>query len=156
MPGQWNSQPSISGDGNFLFFVSKRPGGLGMQDIWYSISDGADGWALPINLGPHINTPLVDMSPSYYGDQKVLFFSSNGHPGGHGGLDVFMSREADSFQKITNLGQPFNSPRDDFNFILGNKKGYLTSNRGNGVGFDDIYMFEIENKKEIVDAILNK
>lgn len=154
MPGQWNSQPSISPDGNILFFVSKRPGGLGMHDIWYSTCNGDDGWGPPINLGDRINTLFVDMSPRYYSEQKVLFFSSNGH-GGRGGLDIFMAREEDGFQNIINLGTPFNSNRDDFYFVLGEKKGYLTSNREGGIGFDDIYTFNIRSKKNIIEGIID-
>ncbi len=151
-PGQWNSQPSISPDGNILFFASKRPGGLGMQDIWYSTCNGDDQWGPPINLGDKINTLFSDLSPRYYADQKVLFFSSTGH-GGHGGLDIFMTKEDDGFQTIINLGYPFNSNRDDFYFVLGDKKGYITSNREGGIGNDDIYTFDVKSKKNIIHAI---
>jgi outer membrane protein OmpA-like peptidoglycan-associated protein/5-hydroxyisourate hydrolase-like protein (transthyretin family) len=151
-PGQWNSQPSISPDGNILFFVSKRPGGLGLHDIWYSTCNGDDQWGPPINLGDKINTLFIDVSPRYYADQKVLFFSSNGH-GGHGGLDIFMTKEDDGFQNIINLGYPFNSNRDDFYFVLGEKKGYITSNREGGIGNDDIYSFNIKTKKDMIHKI---
>jgi outer membrane protein OmpA-like peptidoglycan-associated protein/LysM repeat protein len=151
-PGQWNSQPSISPDGNILFFVSKRPGGLGLHDIWYSTCNGDDQWGPPINLGDKINTLFIDVSPRYYADQKVLFFSSNGH-GGHGGLDIFMTKEEDGFQNIINLGFPFNSNRDDFYFVMGEKKGYITSNREGGVGNDDVYTFNIKTKKSLIHQI---
>lgn len=151
-PGQWNSQPSVSPDGNILFFVSKRPGGLGLHDIWYSTCNGDDQWGPPINLGDKINTLFIDVSPRYYADQKVLFFSSNGH-GGHGGLDIFMTKEEDGFQNIINLGFPFNSNRDDFYFVLGEKKGYITSNREGGIGNDDIYGFNIKTKKGLIHQI---
>lgn len=151
-PGQWNSQPSISPDGNILFFVSKRPGGLGLHDIWYSTCNGDDQWGPPINLGDKINTLFIDVSPRYYADQKVLFFSSNGH-GGHGGLDIFMTKEEDGFQNIINLGFPFNSNRDDFYFVLGEKKGYVTSNREGGIGNDDVYTFNIRTKKGLIHQI---
>jgi outer membrane protein OmpA-like peptidoglycan-associated protein/LysM repeat protein len=151
-PGQWNSQPSVSPDGNILFFVSKRPGGLGLHDIWYSTCNGDDQWGPPINLGDKINTLFIDVSPRYYADQKVLFFSSNGH-GGHGGLDIFMTKEEDGFQNIINLGYPFNSNRDDFYFVMGEKKGYVTSNREGGVGSDDIYTFNIKSKKNLIHQI---
>jgi peptidoglycan-associated lipoprotein len=80
-PGHWNSQPSVSPDGNILFFVSKRPGGLGMHDIWYSTCNDDDHWGPPINLGGQVNTLFSDVSPRYYADEKVLFFSSTGHGG---------------------------------------------------------------------------
>jgi tetratricopeptide (TPR) repeat protein len=149
MPGQFNSQPSISSDGNLLFFVSKRPGGLGMTDIWFSTSNGDDNWSMPYNLGPKINSPLSDMSPFYDSENRVLFYSSNGK-GGLGGLDVFGVNDINGEQQVQNLGIPFNSNRDDFYFTLGNKKGYMSSNRNGGVGFDDIYSFEFANKKQFI------
>jgi hypothetical protein len=149
MPGQWNSQPSISSDGNILFFVSKRPGGMGMQDIWFSTSNGDDNWSMPYNLGPKINSSLTDMSPYYDSESKVLFYSSNGK-GGEGGLDVFGVSDINGEQQVENIGIPFNSNRDDFYFILGKRRGYLTSNRSGGIGFDDIYTFEYQTRKEFI------
>ena len=32
----WESQPSLSSNGQQLFFASDRPGGFGGSDIWYS------------------------------------------------------------------------------------------------------------------------
>jgi outer membrane protein OmpA-like peptidoglycan-associated protein len=59
--------------------------------------------------------------------------------------------------KVTNLGLPFNSNRDDFCFIIGKRLGYLSSNRDGGQGNDDIYAFDIYNADPSVKtAILNK
>lgn len=154
MKGQWNSQPSVSPDGKLLFFVSKRPGGLGMHDIWYSISGGKDDWGPAINMGDKVNTLFIDMSPRYYADQKVLFFSSNGHEG-FGGLDILMTKEEEEFSEVKNIGLPFNSNRDDFYFVMGDKKGYVASNREGGIGNDDIYTFHFESK-ELVIAVIEK
>jgi outer membrane protein OmpA-like peptidoglycan-associated protein len=148
-PGQWNSQPSVSSDGNILFFVSKRPGGFGMQDIWFSTCNGDDQWGPPVNLGNGVNTLFSDVSPRYYAEEKVLFFSSNGH-GGYGALDIFMTREENSFERSVNIGYPFNSNRDDFYFVLGEKKGYVSSNREGGIGNDDVYVFDIRSKKNLI------
>ncbi|MFW5658983.1 MAG: tetratricopeptide repeat protein, partial [Bacteroidota bacterium] len=38
----WDSYPSISPDGNTLYFVSRRPGGEGEADIWYSTSKNGE------------------------------------------------------------------------------------------------------------------
>ncbi|HSZ25370.1 MAG TPA: OmpA family protein, partial [Cytophagaceae bacterium] len=151
-PGQWNSQPSVSLDGNILFFVSKRPGGFGMHDIWYSTCNDDDHWGTPVNLGEGVNTLFSDVSPRYYANEKVLFFSSAGH-GGYGALDIFMAREDNGFDKSINIGYPFNTNRDDFHFVMGNKKGYVTSNREGGIGSDDIYTFNFKSKKSIIRHI---
>ncbi|MCU0429673.1 MAG: LysM peptidoglycan-binding domain-containing protein [Cytophagaceae bacterium] len=147
LPGEWNSQPCISPDGTTLVFVSKRPGGMGMHDLWYSNSLGDDKWGPAANLS-EVNTLFVEMSPYFAPDQKVLFFSSNGH-GGRGAMDIFMVR-IDSLNNIINLGVPFNSHRDDFFFRLGDRRGYLTSNREGGHGYDDIYSFHIPDRQSFV------
>lgn len=149
--GQWNSQPSISPDGKVLFFTSKRPGGYGMHDIWYSTSSKDENWGAATNLGPGVNTIFTDMSPQYYAEEHLLYFASNGHEG-FGGLDIFMSKESESFESSQNIGMPFNSHRDDFYFVLGTKKGYLASNRQGGLGNDDIYRFDIIPKEEALIA----
>jgi peptidoglycan-associated lipoprotein len=154
-PGGWNAQPSINTKGDTLYFVSKRKGGLGQHDIWYSVSHkGEDHWEAPVNMGASINTPFIDMAPSFYSEENTLFFSSNGQKG-FGGLDIFMAKK-DSLNNVsvTNLGLPFNSNKDDFYFVLGEKKGFLTSNRDGGAGNDDIYQFNIESKKSLL-AIVN-
>ncbi len=55
--------PAFSSDGHFLFFQSKRPGGLGGIDIWASqrkdTHDDFD-WQLPVNLGPGVNSAADD------------------------------------------------------------------------------------------------
>jgi outer membrane protein OmpA-like peptidoglycan-associated protein/LysM repeat protein/tetratricopeptide (TPR) repeat protein len=152
-PGGWNAQPSLNSKGDTLYFVSKRKGGLGQHDIWYSVSPhGEDHWETPVNLGPKVNTAFIDMAPSFYTNEHTLFFSSTGHKG-FGGLDIFMAK-GDSLQKVTNLGLPFNSNRDDFYFVLGDQKGFMTSNREGGSGNDDIYVFNIASKKSIL-ALIN-
>ena len=45
---------------------------------------------------------------------------------------------------------PVNSPADDFSYVLNDdlKSGYLSSNRVNGKGGDDIYSFVIQDPKD--------
>lgn len=148
-PGQWNAQPCVSPDGSLLFFVSKRPGGAGMHDIWLSTSNGDDQW-LPAQNLYGVNTVYMDVSPKYIASNNVLFFASNGL-GGYGGLDIFMTKAEDQFARVYHLKKPFNSNRDDFFFTAGRKKGYLSSNRKGGLGNDDIYSFDIE--KTLSDLI---
>jgi peptidoglycan-associated lipoprotein len=152
MKGQWNAQPSVSPDGKVLFFVSKRSGGFGLHDIWYSTCNGDDKWGPANNMGEGINTIFVDISPKYYAAEKLLFFSSNGREG-LGGLDIYMSREETEFTETKNVGMPFNSHRDDFYFVLGEKKGYVASNRQGGLGNDDIYTFSIKSTETLLALI---
>lgn len=133
--------PSLSADGKWLFFVSDMPGGYGETDI-YVCEVFADGKLnSPVNLGPKINTIGREMFPYYI--NGLLYFSSEGHYG-FGGLDVFESKHnGKDFSYPKNLGEPVNSNKDDFSYIIDSelKTGYFSSNRETGKGDDDIYYF---------------
>lgn len=55
--------PYISEDGNNLWFVSDRSGGIGGKDFWYSSRGSSGTWALPINLGSVFNSTGDDDQP---------------------------------------------------------------------------------------------
>lgn len=133
--------PALSEDGKWLFFASDMPGGLGGTDLYVvSISDGTMG--TPQNLGPNINTIGEEMFPFFQNGK--LYFSSDGHYG-LGDLDVYESKFSAPlhFTEPKNLGSPINSNKDDFAYIVDAKDtyGYVSSNRLNGKGDDDIYYF---------------
>ena len=134
--------PSLSEDGQWLFFASDMPEGIGETDLYY-VKIAADGtMSSPVNLGSKINTIGNDLFP-YFRNGK-LYFSSDGHYG-YGDLDVYESSLlADgSFSIPVNLGPPVNSNKDDFAFIIDSQEnyGYVSSNRAEGKGDDDIYSF---------------
>ncbi len=107
----WESQPSLSANGRYLFFASDRPGGQGENDIWYSERQEDGSWGTPINAGPTINTPANEEGPFLHADGTSLYFMSEGHPG-LGSYDLFLSRWQDdqSWSKPKNLGYPINTP----------------------------------------------
>ena len=70
------ASPSLSGDGQFLYFASNRPGGLGGYDIWASKWDGAE-YAWPLPLTTRVNTSFDELGPAISPDNFELFFSSN-------------------------------------------------------------------------------
>lgn len=148
--------PSITEDGNTIYFVSDMPGGHGGTDIYVS-QKNADGWSEPQNLGATVNTKGNEMFPYFHGN-GMLFFSSNGL-GGLGGLDIFKYDIAKS--ELSNYGYPINSTKDDFGFIVDedNKIGFLASNRDSENGVDNIYQFEYvkptlyDISVSVVDAI---
>lgn len=134
--------PALSEDGKWLFFASDMPGGYGESDL-YVVTVADDGtMGSPQNLGPEINTIGNEMFPFFR--DGTLYFSSDGHYG-LGDLDVYESRftAPSAFSEVKNLGAPVNSNRDDFAYIINTGKtfGYVSSNRGNGKGDDDIYYF---------------
>jgi outer membrane protein OmpA-like peptidoglycan-associated protein/Tol biopolymer transport system component len=137
------SHPSLSDDGQTLYFVSDMPGGAGGKDIFYVTRSG-EGWTEPVALGPEVNTSSDEMFP--YFRNNVLYFSSN-RQGGAGGLDLFKSEitSAGKWKNAVSLGNSINSPKDDFGFILDKemRSGFFSSNREGGNGDDDIYYFKV-------------
>ncbi len=104
--------PSLSADGETLYFVSDMPGGKGGTDIWMCKRNG-ETWNQPINLGSTINTTENEMFPTIQ-DNDVLYFSSEGHPG-YGAWDIFKTRNVNgNWTAPVNLQLPINSSYDDF------------------------------------------
>ena len=130
--------PSLTSDGNRLYFCSKAPGGYGGYDIYYS--DKVNGkWTAPVNLGPTINTAGSEVFPYIYQGNR-LYFASDGHAG-KGGTDIFYSDNIDGkWTTPVDMPAPFNSTADDFALVsnAAMDTGYFTSNRR---GSDDIYQF---------------
>ncbi len=133
------AHPSISADGNRIYFTSDMKGGFGGTDIWYSDKVGSS-WSTPVNAGAKINSGGDEAFPFIH-PSGTLYFSSTGHSG-IGGYDIFYSDwEEGDWADILNLKSPVNSTADDFGFILDENKeiGYFSSNRVGGRGEDDIY-----------------
>jgi outer membrane protein OmpA-like peptidoglycan-associated protein len=153
--------PALSADGKKLYFISDGLESIGKTDI-FVVDINADGtYSKPVNLGPEINTKEKEEFP-FINNDNILYFSSTGHSG-NGGLDVFASRIYDTtVSESLNLGAPINGANDDFAFIIKQDKGYFSSNRGEGVGDDDIYNFKalsplkIECTQMVTGVVKNK
>jgi hypothetical protein len=128
------------------------PGTKGVSDLYKVAINGDGTFGTPENLGDVINTEGRETFPMIAADGE-FYFASDGHPG-LGGLDVFMAKvQPDgSFKRVHNVGEPVNSNKDDFAFIINAKDrtGYVSSNREGGNGNDDIYRFK-ENTR-LVDC----
>ena len=138
-------QPSLSADGQQLYFVSNMPGGQGGYDIWMCNWDkGGSKWSAATNLGSKINTPEDEMFP-FIATDGTLYFSSKGHVG-MGGLDIFKTKlNGSSWDEPINLKYTANTSSDDFAFISdeSGETGFLSSNREGGKGNDDIYKWTL-------------
>ena len=137
------AHPAISPDGEWLYFVSDMPGGMGGYDIW-RVRFTPSGLGGVENLGAPINTPGDEMFPTFRPNGD-LYFSSNGHIG-MGGLDIYIARidEKTHQYKIEHPGYPLNSEADDFGMTFEglHNHGFFSSNRKDGRGYDHIYSFE--------------
>lgn len=149
-PESWDSSPTFSPDGKTLYFASNRTGtgknklGYGGTDIYSAVIDSRGRFSRVRNMGPQVNTPGNELFP-YVAEDGKLYFASDGHPG-YGGLDLFVVKRVNGKTVIDNLGQPMNSPGDDFGmFHFKADRGFFTSNRDGGKGDDDIYTFVNED-----------
>lgn len=142
------AHPALSPDEKTLYFASDMPGTLGQSDI-FKVQLNEDGrFGNPENLGAAINTEGKETFP-FFTDENEIYFASDGHPG-LGGLDIFTSKmnSDGSFGEVQNVGDGVNSPKDDFAYLIDTKsrRGFVSSNRGGGQGYDDIYKF-LETRK---------
>lgn len=149
------AHPALSPDGKTLYFASDMPGTLGQSDL-FKVKINDDGsFGNPENLGNTINTEGRETFP-FVNDENEIYFASDGHPG-LGGLDVFMSKinTDGAFSEVQNVGADVNSPKDDFAYLIDTKsrRGFFTSNRDGGQGYDDIYKF-LETKRLICEQLL--
>ena len=136
------AHPAVSPDGQWLYFVSDMPGGMGGLDIWRARITSA-GLGGVENLGAPINTPGNEMFPTFRPNGD-LYFSSDGHPG-MGGLDIFIATVGkDGKYHIEHPGYPLNSQGDDFGMTFEgvHNRGFFASSRNDGRGWDHIYSFE--------------
>ncbi|MGB5419094.1 OmpA family protein [Algibacter sp.] len=154
------AHPALSADEKKLYFSSDMFGTQGASDIFVVDINDDGTYGEPVNLGPKINTEGRENFP-FVGETGILYFSSDGHLG-LGGLDVFaveLDKLKEASSMIHNLGKPINSSKDDFGFIIDEttRKGYISSNRKNGKGDDDIYSFVMENcTRAIAGSVVNK
>jgi hypothetical protein len=107
--------------GNGLFFVSRKPGGCGLGDIYFSRRNPTHGWSEPERLactwagGP--NSDLDEQGPSYVenGARDLLFFSRSRTPA-QGGLvpgEIFVSERLSDGFGLASLIPELSSPGND-------------------------------------------
>jgi outer membrane protein OmpA-like peptidoglycan-associated protein len=142
--------PALSLDERRLYFASNMPGTLGMSDLWYVNILGGDIYTKPVNMGEPINTPSRESFP-FVSTENNLYFSSDGHVG-LGGLDIFVTKIiGDDFGDIATFGEPINSEKDDFSFIIKEGEiGYFASNRDGEEGSKSDDIFQIKEYCEII------
>ncbi|RLD64872.1 MAG: cell envelope biogenesis protein OmpA [Bacteroidetes bacterium] len=144
------AHPALNAEEDKLYFVSDMPQTLGESDIFMATINKDGSLGKPINLGKKVNTKGRESFPFISKDNE-LYFSSEGHYG-LGGYDVFYVQLKGSGYTggLYNIGKPINSAYDDFAFVIHNHKGFVSSNREEGQGYDDVYGFvETKDIKEI-------
>lgn len=144
-PFKYNNQeynfahPSLSEDGNSLYFVSDMDGGYGGTDLYVCKLEN-NQWGPPENLGPIINTDGNEFFPFIHSTGR-LYFSSDEHES-IGRLDIFYSEKVNGeWHKPIAMEPPINSRYNDFGLIIDafRKSGMFSSDRQRHS--DDIYTF---------------
>ena len=116
---------------------------LGKQDLYVSLKDDSGTWGYPIHLGNKINTEGQELSPFLTEDKKILYFSSDGHPG-YGNTDIFFTERQDStwenWSVPINMGDRINSQGNDTYFsITSSQEMYFASDREQADQMDIYY-----------------
>ncbi|MCC9043785.1 OmpA family protein [Myroides sp. M-43] len=137
------AHPALTPDDGWLYFSSDREDNQGQSDIYRVALYPNHVYGGVENIGKKVNTAGRETFP-FISSDNYLFFASDGHPG-LGGLDIFTAKidRNGTIGEVTNIGAPINSPFDDFSIYINreSKSGFVSSNRAEGLGGDDIYSF---------------
>ena len=140
----WESQPSVSPDGQTLYFASNRKGGQGGTDIWRCRRLKNGDWSRAENLGSNVNTVGNERFPFIAADGHTLYFLSDGWQG-FGGYDLYLADLRDTYgNRPTNLGLPINTEGDEISFgvTADGRQGYFAGRVGSSRSAD-ILMFDL-------------
>lgn len=147
------AHPAVSHDDKFLYFVSNKRGGFGGKDLYYAERKKNGSFGPVKNVGNKVNTFGDEVFP-FISKENELYFASDGHIG-FGGLDLFKAEFVNGkWDNVQNMMKPFNSEKDDFDYVIDPKddrRGLLSSNRI-GKGEDGIFTVVprwYEKKKEV-------
>lgn len=153
----WETQPSLSADGQTLYFIRavRSKEGRSNSDIYVAHLLANGKWSEAERLPNVINTSSNEESVQIHPDGKTLYFASRGHIG-LGGSDLFMSKQdaQGNWSKPLNLGYPINT-RFDENSLLVSAQGdiaFFASDRQGGYGNLDIYWFELPKELQAIQT----
>ena len=169
-PDGWESQPSLSADGNTLYFAAIRTNTDGI-DIFQSTRDAKGDWS-PARPVKGINTAGDEKAPFMHSDSRTLYFAAKppsdesgridetrGHKG-IGGYDIFFSKLNDdgTWSKPRNIGHPLNTDQDEHGLIVSadGRTAYFASARYQGAGDLDIFGFELPQDARPDDILVVK
>ncbi len=135
---------SVAPDGN-TFIVACGPDYEGNMDLYISFKKN-NVWIYPKKL--NISTDYDERSVFIAGDGRTIFFASDGY-GGFGGLDILKATLTENGEciNVTNIGQPFNTDKDDYSFIItaSGKEAYFSRN-------GDIYFADLLSENELAPS----
>jgi hypothetical protein len=150
--------PTVSEDGQLLFFYSTKAGGFGGADIYVShritTSAAGDVWGPPENLGPDVNTAAAEQG-SYYvkvsGEGNASLYFNRPTPGGSTDIyKVFVSNDGVPLGPAV-LVPELSDPSGFDQKVAVSTDGHellLSAIRSGGFGNFDIYRFTRQSSSD--------
>ncbi len=145
-------EASFSADLQVVVFTAKTrknisySTGTDERDIYIS-TRMRDGWSVPINIGPIVNSAGDEYSPFLSADLRTLYFASDGR-GGYGDADLFVSKRIgqgwQTWTEPVNLGPLINTKSFDGYLSIAAETGitYIVSGEGS-LGKTDLVRIEL-------------
>ena len=138
------SMPSLTVDGNALYFTSHYgQGRFQDEDIYVSINTSA-GFAAATSVSQAINTEqYIEGAQNISPSGKYLFFTSADRPDGLVSDDIYMTRKVgDLWERANNIGPPVNTPGYETQPCISadGKDLYYAGIRATGLGGTDIWV----------------
>lgn len=129
----FDGAPTLTADGNTMYFVSGRNGEKSLSDIFVVYKEGRN-WGEAEPLPMSVNSLGNETTPFITPDNRYLFFSSDGRKG-MGGYDIYVTENlGDTWSEPKNLGPEFNTVNNDthFKYYKELKKAFLATYRLQG------------------------
>jgi tetratricopeptide (TPR) repeat protein len=117
--------PSLTSDGNTMYFVSDRKANKTSTDLYMATKTGKT-WGNAVLLPKTINTEYGENTPFVSPDGRFLFFASEGHEG-MGGYDLFVAENLgnNTWSDPINLGAQINSVNNESHFTFSKSTGKI-------------------------------
>lgn len=149
----------LSNSGKFLLMAIETKKGYGEKDLYVSFKKEDNKWEAPINFGTIVNTNKDEFAPFLASDEHTLYFASNGHKNGVGGVDIWMSKRLDDtwtkWSAPINMGNVINTPDFDAYFTLDAKGEYAYFVSGkNSLGYGDIFRIKMPEEAKPDPVVL--
>jgi outer membrane protein OmpA-like peptidoglycan-associated protein/5-hydroxyisourate hydrolase-like protein (transthyretin family) len=145
--------PSVSEDGNTLYFAANLPDSQGGLDIYVIKKDSTGKWSAPVNAGADINSPQDEITPFIHPEGN-LYFASN-RTNGYGGFDIYeVPAVAGKLQGCRLMPAPFNSTDNDFALIMNEAQriGYFSSDRRGNYDIYAVSVTQLHHSRNLTES----
>lgn len=145
--------PSVSEDGNTLYFAANLPDSRGGMDIYVIRKDSAGKWSAPVNAGASINSPQDEITPFIHPEGNLYFASNRNN--GYGGFDIYeVPSIAGQLKECRLMPPPFNSTDNDFALIMNEAQriGYFSSDRRGNYDIYAVSVIKLHHTRNLTES----